>query len=65
MLMAMFAFSACIIFDVSDDLRDFLELTPFPNLEFQQEIIVWLVVDLILCWTIEKTMKFLYLRTFK
>jgi len=65
MLMAMFAFSACIIFDVSDDLRDFLELTPFPNEEFQKEIILWLIVDLILCWTIEKTMKALYLRTFK
>ena len=34
MLMAMFAFAACIIFDVSDDLREFLELTPFPTEEF-------------------------------
>lgn len=65
MLIAMFAFAAAIIFDVSADLREFLELVPFPTEEFQKEIIIWLIADLALCWTIEKTMKTLYLRTFK
>ena len=32
--MFMFFMATCIIFDVSDDLRDFLELVPFPNEEF-------------------------------
>ena len=35
MLMLMFFLATCIIFDVSEDLRDFLELVPFPNEEFQ------------------------------
>ena len=65
MLMLMFGLAACLIFDVSEDLRDFLELVPFPSEEFQQEVIFWLVVDLALCYAIEKTMKTLYLRTFR
>ena len=61
----MFFIATCIIFDVSEDLRDFLELVPFPNEEFQQEIIFWLIVDFILCYGIEKAMKNLYLKTFR
>ena len=65
MLMLMFALAAALIFDVSEDLRDQFELVPFPNEEFQKEVIFWLVIDLIICYVIEKTMKALYLRTFK
>ena len=64
MLMAMFAVAAALIFDVSEDLRETFELVPFPNEEFQQEVIFWLVVDLVICYVIEKLMKNLYLRTF-
>ena len=65
MLIVMFGLATCIIFDVSEDLRDFLELVPFPNEEFQHEIIFWLVVDFVVCYVLEKTMKNLYLATFK
>jgi len=34
MLFIMFVGATMIIFDVSEDLRKFLELVPFPNLEF-------------------------------
>jgi hypothetical protein len=34
MLALMFIGATCIIFDVSEELRTFLELVPFPNLEF-------------------------------
>ena len=34
MLALMFIGATCIIFDVSEELREFLELVPFPNLEF-------------------------------
>jgi len=34
MMMFMFAVATCLIFDVNEDVRTFLELVPFPNLEF-------------------------------
>jgi hypothetical protein len=33
-LMLMFGVAACGIFDVSDIVREYLELVPFPNQEF-------------------------------
>ena len=34
LLAVMFFTAMCLIFDVSPDLRDYLELTPFPNRDF-------------------------------
>ena len=34
MVVFMFGVAMCVIFDVSDELRDMLELVPFPNREF-------------------------------
>ena len=65
MLMLMFFVATCVIFDVSEDLRDALELVPFPNLEFQKTVIACLVADFIICFSIEQLMKTLYLRTFQ
>lgn len=64
-VMFMFCIALVIIFDVSEELRDFLELVPFPNVEFQQKIVISLLSDFVLCWGIEKTMKNRYLATFK
>jgi hypothetical protein len=61
----MFAGALCLIFDVSEDLRSFLELVPFPNLEFQQTIVKCLAADFVICFGIEKLMKHLYLRQFR
>lgn len=34
MLFFMFGFATMIIFDLNDEMRDMLELVPFPTLEF-------------------------------
>ena len=60
----MFGVALMIIFDVSDELREMLELVAFPDREFQKTIITTLLLDFALCWGIEKTMKNLYLRKF-
>lgn len=62
MLFLMFVGAMCLIFDVSEDLRNFLELVPFPNLEFQKKIVYCLAADVVICFGIEKSMKHLYLR---
>ena len=62
MMLLMFFVATCLIFDVSEDLRTFLELVPFPNLEFQKTIIICLAVDFVVCFSIEHLMKHLYLR---
>lgn len=61
MLLLMFAGALCLIFDVSEDLRTFLELVPFPNLEFQKTIAYCLAADFAICFGIEKLMKRMYL----
>lgn len=60
-----FLLIASCVFDQSDEFRDYLELVPFPNEEFQQTVMKCLVADLAICYTIEKLMKNLYLQTFK
>lgn len=62
MLILMFLGAICLIFDVSEDLRWFLELVPFPNYEFQKTIIICLAADFIICFSIERLMKNMYLR---
>ena len=49
----MFFMATCITFDLSPELRDYLELVPFPSEEFQYTIIKTLVLDLAVCWGIE------------
>lgn len=53
MIMFMFAMATAITFDVSPELREYLELVPFPTEEFQMTIIKCLSADLTVCWTIE------------
>lgn len=53
MIMFMFAMATAITFDVSPELREYLELVPFPTEEFQMTIIKCLSADLAVCWTIE------------
>ena len=63
-LMIMFGIAAAAIFDASDMVREYLELVPFPNFEFQYTVIGALAVDLAICYTVEKTLKKMYLATF-
>lgn len=60
-LMVMFAIAACGILDYSDIVREYLELVPFPNQEFQYQVIALLVVDFLLCYGFEKAVKKRYL----
>lgn len=63
-LIIMFAVAACGILDYSDIIREYLELVPFPNKQFQFSVIGLLVGDFALCWVFEKTIKGMYLKTF-
>lgn len=63
-MMAMFAVAICGILDWSDIVREYLELVPFPNEEFQQICIGLLVGDFILCYLVERFIKNAYLKTF-
>lgn len=64
-LMAMFAVAACGIFDIFDFVREYLQLVPFPNLEFQITVIAALIVDFAICYVVESIIKKRYLATFK
>jgi magnesium-transporting ATPase (P-type) len=61
-----FNFIACTmcVYDSNTELKEMLELVPFPNEEFQNTVMKCLMADLAVCYSIEKLMKFLYLRTF-
>lgn len=61
MLCFMFLVVLCAVMDVSEDLRDTLQLVPLPNEEFQQKLITTLVIDFILCNAIETTVRKIYL----
>lgn len=65
MMGVMFVTIIAIVFDYSSELREYMELVPFPNFEFQMTIIVTLVVDFIICWSVEKYLKTQYLKTFE
>jgi cation-transporting ATPase 13A1 len=64
-LCVMFGIAACGILDYSDIVREYLELVPFPNGEFQYTVIGLLAADLALCWVVEKSIKRAYLKTFE
>lgn len=64
-LMLMFLVALAGILDWSDVVREYLELVPFPNYDFQMTVIALLVVDFGLCYVIEKAIKKAYLKTFK
>jgi len=64
-IVVMFSVAACGILDYSDIIREYLELVPFPNTEFQFTVIGLLAGDFALCWIIEKTIKRLYLKKFE
>ncbi len=60
----MFGVAICGILDYSDIVREYLELVPFPNEEFQHICIALLAGDFLLCYLVEKTIKSAYLKTF-
>jgi hypothetical protein len=62
MLFFMFFMATMLIFNVSDEFREMLELVPFPNAEFQQTVITWLAVDFVICYGIEQLCKYFYLK---
>lgn len=64
-LMVMFGVAACGILDYSDIIREYLELVPFPNEQFQMTCIALLALDFVLCYAFEKTVKKYYLKTFE
>lgn len=65
-MLALNYFVCCLcIFDVSEELSEFLQLVPYPNEEFKQTVVICLILDLVLCYAIEKICKTLYIRTFK
>ena len=64
-MMCMFGVAICGILDWSDIVREYLELVPFPNEEFQHTAIALLVGDFVLCYLVEKIIKNAYLKTFK
>lgn len=64
-IIIMFLVALAGILDWSDLVREYLELVPFPNEEFQMTVIGLLCADFGLCYFIEKTIKNAYLRTFK
>jgi len=61
----MFAVAASGILDYSDIIREYLELVPFPNQDFQFTVIGLLMGDFAICWVIEKTIKRMYLKQFE
>ena len=65
LLVANFAVATCCIFDYSDDLRETLELVPYPNDEFKTTVIRILFIDLAFCYALEKCCKIKYLKSFE
>lgn len=65
LLLANFLVATACIFDYSEDLRETLELVPYPSDEFKQTMMKVLFTDLLLCWLLETVCKKLYLRKFE
>lgn len=61
----MFLVAICGILDLSDIVREYLELVPFPNQEFQMKVIVSLAIDFCVCYIVDRYIKKLYLSSFK
>jgi len=64
-MVLMYAVIVAVIFEVLPEMNEGLELVPFPNPEFQQQIAMTLGADFVICYGIEKLMKHLYLQKFK
>jgi hypothetical protein len=64
LLVANFIFVTCLIFDSNEEIRVKMELVAYPNDEFKQSVIRVLFMDLAFCYTVEKTCKSIYLKTF-
>jgi hypothetical protein len=64
LLLANFLTVTCVVFDYNVDLRETLELVPYPNQDFKQSVIQILLIDLGFCYVVERALVALYLRTF-
>ena len=53
-----------LILEWTPEFNEQMELVPFPDEEFKYKIIYSLLIDFAICFTIEKTCKWLYLKTF-
>lgn len=65
LLVLNFLVLSSLIFNANDELRQNFELVPYPNDEFKQVVIQWLVIDLGVCMAVEQTCKYFYLQTFQ
>lgn len=65
MLVFLFMVALACIFNTSDELREMLELVPYPNMEFKTTVVSSLMIDFVVCYVTEKTCKNMYLATFK
>jgi len=65
LLVANFLFVASLIFDVNEEVRQNMELVAYPTDEFKQSVIRVLFMDLAFCYSVEKTCKTIYLKTFE
>lgn len=64
-MLALNYFVCCLcIFDASEELSEAFQLIPYPNEEFKQTVITCLVLDLVLCYVVENTLKTIYVRSF-
>ena len=64
LLIGNFMVITALIFDSSEELREQLELVPYPNDQFKRDVIQMLVTDLLFCYIVEKTCKTVYLSSF-
>ena len=62
MLAFMFFMATMLIFNASDELREMLELVPFPNDEFQKTVMFSLMGDFCICYGIESLCRHYYLK---
>ena len=65
MLGFMFFMATMLIYNANDELRETLELVPFPTEEFQKDVMYSLIGDFIVCYSIESICRYFYLQQFK
>jgi hypothetical protein len=65
LLLANFLVLTCCIFNGSDELRETFELVPYPNDDFKMTVIKMLILDIVFCYSVEKSCKYFYLKTFQ
>ena len=65
MLAFMFLMATLLIFNASEELRETLELVPFPDETFQKKVMYSLLADGAICYGIESLCRHYYLKQFR